>query len=119
MTDPVSLAPSPLESGMVSVRVCLFEEADSVARIAHAIAAAGGRLRALSTFRTLPDIEAVELQLCVEHLNAHSVAVALRGVAGILMVGLTSGGPLLERRQIRIGGRVRWPEGRAVRARQR
>ncbi|MGH2383202.1 MAG: hypothetical protein ACRDG7_18540 [Candidatus Limnocylindria bacterium] len=104
---------------MVTFRVSLFEKPDSVATVAHAIAEAGGRLRSLSTVRALPDINVVELELCVEHLNAHSVAAALRDVAGILMVGLPSGAPLLERRQIRIGGRVRWPEGRAPRAQQR
>ena len=119
MSDPVDLAPPPAESGMVSVHVSLFEEPDSVARVAQAIAAAGGRLRTLSTVRTVPDINVVELELCVEQLNEHWVALALRGVAGILRVCQPSGAPLLERRQTRIGGRVRWPEGRAARAQRR
>jgi hypothetical protein len=119
MSDAVELAAPAAESGRVSVRVSLFEEPDSVARVAYAIGAAGGRLRSLSILRTLPDVEVVELELCVEQLNRHSVAVALRAVAGILQVAPPSGAPLLERRQTRIGGRVRWPEGGAALERQR
>jgi len=104
---------------MVSVRISLFEEPDSVANLTQAIAAAGGRVRALSTLRTLPDIEVVELELCVEQLNRHSVAMALRTVRGILQVAPPTGAPMLDRRQIRVGGRVRWPEGwRAERQRR-
>ena len=119
MSDPVDLAPPPTESRMVSVRVSLFEDAESVARLAHAIALAGGRVRTLSTLRTLPDVDVVELQLSVEHLDGHAVAKSLKGVRGIVQVAARSGATMLDRRQTRIGGRVRWPEGRAAQGRQR
>lgn len=119
MSDPIEPAPPPSESGLVSIRVSLLDEPNSVAKVADAIASAGGRVRSVSTLRTLPEVDVMELELCVEHLNGHSVAVALKAVAGILQVAPPTGAPLLERRLIRIGGKVRWPEGSNARERQR
>lgn len=96
---------------MVSVHVALFEQPDSVARLAQAIGAAGGRVHTLSILRTLPDVDVVELELTVEQLSGHSVATALSAVKGVLQVAPPTGAPMLERRLTRVGGSVRWPEG--------
>jgi hypothetical protein len=108
MSDPFDPRPAA-DSKTVSVHVSLIEHADSVARVAHAIAAGGGRLRTLATVRSVPEVEVVELALCIQDLDDRAVALALRTVPGILTVGPASGAPTLERRSIRIGGRVRWP----------
>jgi hypothetical protein len=109
MSDPVDLAPPPADCATVAVRVSLIEDVDSVTRVAQAIAAAGGRLRTLATVRSVPEVNAVELALCIQDLDHRAVALALGTVAGILTVAPASGAPILERRSIRIAGRVRWP----------
>jgi len=111
MNDPIERASAAGETSVASVRVALFEEPDSVARVADAIAMAGGRVRSLSTVRSPHDGDVVELELRVEHLNGPSVASALRTVPAIIRVGPLAGPPVLDRRRLRIGGRIRWPRG--------
>ena len=108
MNDAVDAAVAG-DRTMVSIHVSLIEEADSVTRVAQAIAAAGGRLRSLATVRSVPEVDVVELVLCIQDLDDRAVALALSTVAGIVTVGPAGGAPMLERRTIRIGGRVRWP----------
>jgi (p)ppGpp synthase/HD superfamily hydrolase len=94
----------------ISVRVSLFEEPDSVAKVTAAIAVAGGRVRSMSTVRSLHDGEVMELELYVEHLNGPSVATALRTLPAMIWVGPLAGPPVLDRRRFRNGGRTRWPQ---------
>ena len=109
MNGSIERSSEPDEIGVASVSVSLFEEPDSVAKVTDAIAVAGGRVRSVATVRSLHDVDVVELELCVEHLNGPSVATALRTVPAIICVDPLAGPPVLDRRRFRIGGRVRWP----------
>ncbi len=103
--------PNPLPSA-VAARLNVVDEPDTVGAISARIAAAGGRMRTLSTVRRMPapggDAEAAphaELEIEVEDLDDAGLIAALEPIPAVLAVRLTRPlGKIFGKRIIVVGG---------------
>jgi energy-converting hydrogenase B subunit Q len=104
-------SPAPLPPA-VAVRLELADEPGAVAAVASAVAAAGGRMRAVATVRrggragVEPDAPAsVEVEIEVEGGDEHGVMAALEGVREVTAIRLTRPmGKIFGKRIIVVGG---------------